>query len=179
MIIETKHIQPKLTDYVLDLLPRPERQVVEWHVAHCAKCEQALKNERLIGTMMQRTLKQATQPANGRLRQLMPPIPQKQQRTLLGFAMQRQLASLCVMLLLIVGGFGWYESQQNHTILPLSPTSLAVTATHTTEPTLTATSTDATTVPMETAVSHNPAPEYSPTPPPNPTPVAVISALSN
>jgi anti-sigma factor RsiW len=177
-MIESTHIQTKLTDYVLDLLPRQERQAVERHVAHCTECEQALQRERHVGFHVRRTLQRVTQPANGRYRHLMPAIPQKKSWLQISIHAQRQLASLSIVLMLLFVGWSWHESRQQSEIFSL-PTAVAVTATYTTEPTATATHAEVTTEPVETAVGHNAALDYSPTPPPHPTPVAVVSAASN
>lgn len=174
------HINTKLGDYVLDLLPQGERYEVERHVAHCPDCEAALASERAVGNLLRGTLNSVTQPENGRLRQLMPAVPAPKKRLILHLNWQRQLASVCVLLILLVGGIGWFESNQNRNVMPL-PTFVAITATYTTEPTLTntATTVKSTAVPAETAVSANPAPAFSATPPPNPTPIAALSTFSN
>ncbi|KAA3664880.1 MAG: hypothetical protein DWQ04_03465 [Chloroflexi bacterium] len=174
------HINTKLGDYVLDLLPRRERREVELHVAHCADCEAALASEKAVGRLLRGTLSSVTQPDNGRLRQLMPTLPTQKQRPAFNFSWQRQLASVCVMLILLIGGFGWYESNQNRNLMPL-PTFVAITATYTSEPTITntATTVKATAEPTVTAVSENPAPDFNATPPPNPTPIAALSTFSN
>ncbi len=179
-MIETRHINTKLSDYVLDLLPRSERREIELHVAHCAECEAALTSEQTVGRSLHSTLSSVTQPDNGRLRQLMPAIPTQKPRTAFNFSWQRRVASVCVMLILVIGGLGWYQSNQNRSMMPL-PTFVAITATYTSEPTITntATTVKATTEPTITAVSENPAPAFSATPPPNPTPIAALAAFSN
>ena len=174
------HINTKTSDYVLDLLPMSERREIELHVAHCAECEAVLVSERAVGRLLHGTLTRATQPDNGRLRQLMPTVPTPKARQAFSFSWQRQLASVCVMLILVMGGFGWYESNQNRNLMPL-PTFVAITATYTTEPTITntATTVKATTEPTITAVSEKQAPSFNATPLPNPTPIAALTTLSN
>ena len=179
-MIETSHINTKSSDYALDLLPRNERREVELHVAHCPDCAAVLASERAVGNLLRGTLNSVTQPENGRLRQLMPAIPTQKKRPVFSLTWQRQLASVCVLLILVVGGIGWFESNQNRSMMPL-PTFVAITATHTTEPTMTNTGTSvkSTAVPTVTAVSENPAPAFSATPPPNPTPIAALTTFSN
>jgi anti-sigma factor RsiW len=75
-----EHINQQIPDYVLNLLPKIERQTVEQHTAVCGHCQTALQAEREMGQMVRLTLQTATQPANGRLAQLMPPIPKHKQR---------------------------------------------------------------------------------------------------
>ena len=179
-MIEPNHINTNLSDYVLDLLPRSEQREVEMHVAQCAECEAALASERAVGRLLRGTLSSVTQPDNKTLRQLMPTPPTQRQRLSFHFTWQRQLASVCVLLILVIGGVGWYESNQNRSMVPL-PTFVAITATYTSEPTSTNTATTekATVEPTITAVSENPAPAFSATPPPNPTPIAALTNFSN
>lgn len=125
------HVTHQLPDYTLNLLPRMERQAVERHTAVCPQCRHALQSEREIGQMVRLTLQTATQPANGRLRQIMPPVPARKQR---GAAWsgrwQRQLALVGLLVMIVLGGFGLNGRTHNNWGVP-SPTSLAATATST------------------------------------------------
>ena len=173
------HINTKISDYVLDLLPQQERRDVAQHVAHCAECEAVLASEQAVGHLLRQTVHEVTQPSNGTLRQLMPAIPGKQSHQwVFNRPWQRQLASVGMLLILLLGGMGWYESNRSSSMGPV-PTFIAITATYTNEPTTTATTTQATAEPVITAVSANPEPAYSATPPPNPTPIAALPAVTN
>ena len=179
-MIETNHIQPKLTDYVLGLLSGQERQDVDHHVATCSACQGALDAEMRMGKLIQHTLHAVTQPTNGRLHQLMPTIPQKRKRWGWNLALQRQVASASVFIMLILGGFGWYNANQQNGLLP-APTYVAITATFTSEPTATEANAAATTLPTETAVANGNVTNQQPninvntTPPPLATPIAALS----
>ncbi len=170
------HIQPKLTDYVLDLLSGQERRDVDHHVAICSVCQDALDSEMQMGRAIQQSLHLVTQPTNGRLQQLMPPIPRKRERWQLNLTLQRQIASALVLSILILGGFGWYNATQQNGFLP-APTYVAITATFTSEPTATEANGAATALPTETAVANQQQPNINvnATPPPLATPVAMLS----
>lgn len=133
-----EHINHQIPDYVLNLLPKMERQAIEQHTAVCGQCHKALSTEREIGQMVRFTLQTATQPANGRLAQLMPAIPAKKQRwsfTMIGW--QRQLAVVTLLVVIFMGSFGvWNGRSQNIWGVP-SPTTLAATATSTKDATAT------------------------------------------
>lgn len=135
-----------------------------------------------IAQMVRSTLHAATQPDNRRLAELMPPIPSRQRsRWTLSLTWQRQLATACVGLLLILGGLGLSHFDRQSGVGP-APTLLAITATYTTEPTNTAVRTATTIAPTATAVAADPAtaPQpalYAPSPPP--TPVAHMVRASN
>jgi anti-sigma factor RsiW len=179
------HVIHQLPDYVLNLLPKLERQAVEQHTAVCGQCQKALRAEREMGKMVRLTLQTATQPANGRLAQLMPPIPtQKRSWPQLMMGWQRQLAVVTLLVVILLGSFGvWNGRSQNIWGVP-SPTSLAATATSTKD--ATATIAQQTTQAQETlaaeemavtAVASPTAQAYiTATPAPEPTPIAAISA---
>ncbi len=177
-MIETNHIQPKLTDYVLGLLSGQERQDVDHHVAICPTCQDVLDSEMKMGRAIQQTLHVGTQPTNGRLQQLMPAIPQKNKQWGWNLALQRQITSALVLSMLILGGFSWYNATQHNGLLP-APTYVAITATFTSEPT--ATEAKATILPTETAVANQQQPHINvnTTPPPQATPIAALSTMSN
>ncbi|NHZ72346.1 MAG: hypothetical protein GWP17_04590 [Aquificales bacterium] len=185
-----EHIAHQLPDYVLNLLPKMERQSVEQHTAVCSQCQYALKSEREIGQMVRLTLQTATQPAHGRLAQLMPPIPaQKQGWPVLMMGWQRQLAVVGLLVAILFGSFGvWNGRSHNIWGVPspatLAATTLATTATSTQD--ATATLTQQTTEAQETlaaegltvtAVASPTAQAYIiTTPAPQPTPIAAIPA---
>ncbi len=110
-----KHVIHQIPDYVLNLLPRPERQAVEQHTAVCPHCQKALQAEREMGQMVRLTLHTATQPANGRLSHLMPPLPTRQKRpspTMIR-GWQRQLALVGVLVMILFGSMGlWHGRSQ-------------------------------------------------------------------
>ncbi len=184
-----EHINHQIPDYVLNLLPKMERQTVEQHTAVCGHCQTALQAEREMGQMVRLTLQTATQPANGRLAQLMPPIPQQKQRwSLMMMGWQRQLAVVTMLVVILMGSFGvWNGRSQNIWGVP-SPTSLAATVTSTTdatatiaqqqttqaEETLTAEGLTTTAVASPSMKATAQASIIS-TPPPPPTPIAALS----
>lgn len=124
------HVIHQLPDYVLNLLPKIEREAVEQHTANCGQCQKALRAERQVGQMVRITLQTASQPANGRLAQFMPPAPaQKQQWSFSIVSWQHQLAVVALLVALFMGSFGVWNS---HNIWSGStPTKLAATATST------------------------------------------------
>ncbi|MCB0036412.1 MAG: zf-HC2 domain-containing protein, partial [Anaerolineales bacterium] len=75
--MESLHIQPQLTDYVLGLLSYDEKKALEQHAALCDVCRQALERERLIAQTVRETLTAVPLPSPARLQQLMPQPPQK------------------------------------------------------------------------------------------------------
>lgn len=121
-----------------------------------------------IARLVRTTLQAATQPDNGRLKQLMPPLPTRRRRLLT--AWQRQLALAGAAMIMCLGLFGLYQTGQQALWPGSAPTQVAITATFTSEPTATATDTAATStaVVLQTAVA-TPAP---------PTPVAALPSAT-
>jgi hypothetical protein len=117
-----------------------------------------------IARLVRSTVQAAGQVENGRLRQLMPPIPVRRARPV----WQRQLATGCAALLLCLGLFGLYHSSQPGA--GASPTYVAITATFTSEPTATETQTVTSTAVAHPAIIATPAP---------PTPVAALPLAVN
>jgi anti-sigma factor RsiW len=181
-----EHINQQIPDYVLNLLPKMERQTVEQHTAVCGHCQTALQAEREMGQMVRLTLQTATQPANGRLAQLMPPIPKHKQRwSLMMMGWQRQLAVVTMLVVILMGSFGvWNGRSQNIWGVP-SPTTLAATATTDATATIAQQTTQAgetlaaegLTVTAVAAPSIQTTAQASiiSTPPPPPTPIAALS----
>jgi len=177
-MMNQQHIQHKLTDYALGLLSQNERQRIERHTLGCADCRQALRREVEVGQIMRDTLAVAVQPPVN-LRPFMPAIPQPGfwQRLRFALAWQRPLAPIALALLLVLGSFGLYLSDQRGAWLNPAPTFLAATATMTDEPTatLTQTRTEQTSGIVQTAVPIAPSPHHiAATPAPNPTPIAAL-----
>jgi uncharacterized iron-regulated membrane protein len=110
------------------------------------------QDDEQIARLVRSTLQVATQVDNGRLKQLMPPAPTRRQR--LQRSWHKQLATACTLFILCLGLFGLYQTGAKTAATPI-----AITATFTSEPTMTATS---------TAVAN-----HTTTPAP-PTPVAAI-----
>lgn len=77
LIMESLHIQPQLTDYVLGLLSYDEKKALEQHAALCDVCRQALERERLLVQTVRETLTAVPLPSSAQLQQLMPQPPQK------------------------------------------------------------------------------------------------------
>ncbi len=184
-MMNQQHIQHKTADYALGLLSPSERRRVERHTMACADCRQALRRETEIGQLVGDTLAIAAQPP-ANLRQFMPTIPQPGfwQRFKFALVWQRPLAPVALVVLLVLGSFGLYSSEQRGPWLNPSPTFLAATATMTDEPTmtLTQTRTEETAEISQTAVPSIPNPrQIVATPAPNPTPIAAlpVKAVSN
>ena len=116
-------------------------------------------DEEQIARLVRSTVQAAGQVDNGRLRQLMPPIPVRRARR----AWQRQLATGLAALLVCLSLFGLYQSNQPGA--GALPTAVAITATFTSEPTATERQTVTTTAVAQTAIAATPAP---------PTPVAAL-----
>lgn len=176
MIDSRQHIQPKASDYVLGLLLPDERRSVEQHAQQCAACDDALRDELRLSQAVRTTLQTATHVTNGRLQSLMPAVPSAKPRRW-ALPVQRQLASVCVLLILFLGGVGLFQNSSQSTPAA-APTLLAATATNTNVPTHTAVMTQAAIVPTSTAVVIEPPIEAS-VPPPAATPVAAAHASSN
>lgn len=129
-----------------------------------------------IAQMVRSTLHTATQPDNRRLAQLMPQIPAQRPSRATALTWQRQLASLCVLALLLLGGVGLWQFEARPGMM-----GVAATATQTTEPTHTVVLTETAVAPTATAVAADtaaPQPLFFDTPPP-PTPVTGIVQTTN
>ena len=140
--------------------------------------------EQQVRQLVRETLTQVGQIENGRLSQLMPPIPKKKRPFWQNCPQRRPMvtqlaAGRHAIHVLLLGGWHWFDTQQTavwHTI----PTSVAVTATTTNTPT--ATQTEAKIEVTETAVSQQPMPIIAiqtPAPPPTPVAAVPIRTLSN
>ncbi|MFQ5398954.1 MAG: anti-sigma factor family protein [Anaerolineae bacterium] len=164
------HVFIQVSDYVLGLLPPEERQQVEQHAAVCAQCRSEIGRERRMSRTVRAALSAATQPAPGRLAELMPPAPQRTGWRL-NFNWQRQLAPITLVLLLALGSLVLHFSARQQTWNPTSPTFLAATATLSHSPTATETETSRffQAEPMTTAVAK--AAPMSATPVPIPAPI--------
>ncbi len=172
MMHQTTHVLNQIPDYVLGLLPRQERLVVEQHTAVCPICNAQLRQESTIAPMLQSTLRAISQPSPQRLRQLMPAPPRAKWQWLQFGGWQQQLALVSLLFTLLLGGTNLYQ-QQNNQLPANSP--LAVTATMTNEPTMTVASVDGEDEPdiQTTAVPALIIPPSS-TPSPPPTPIAAL-----
>ncbi|MCP4356619.1 MAG: hypothetical protein GY796_01195 [Chloroflexi bacterium] len=127
-------------------------------------------SEEQIARMVRATLHKATQPDNGRLQQLMPAIPQKRRWLDWHFSWQRPLATMTVMLIVCLSGFGLYHVNRQPALT--SPTVVAITATFTSEPTAAETEPANELTMTSTAVAHQTQPAIA-TPAPQPTPIAM------
>ncbi|MEM7331752.1 MAG: zf-HC2 domain-containing protein [Chloroflexota bacterium] len=170
---------PQLTDYALGLLNPAERKAVEDHASDCVSCQQALAEELQFTTLVQTTIQTATHVENGRLQKLMPTIPTKKQTIWQRPIWQRQLASICVLAILLFGGLGVYQSNFGDTNGFIAPTSLSITATNTALPTETTVANEPpANVPTSTAVAGQPDSEQSIAPQPAATPIAFVNATN-
>jgi anti-sigma factor RsiW len=181
MMIETNHVFNQISDYVLDLLPGNERKQVERHTSACIQCRLALQQETQLTEMARSTLQIASRPDSRRLRQLMPPVPKQHEswwsRIWQGPMWHKQLVPLGLLLILLFGAWGMWQSGQNSVWASPSPTFLAATATMTDVPTATIVETETAQEGMAplTAVATVPKqPAAVITPAPNPTPVAAL-----
>jgi anti-sigma factor RsiW len=127
----------QIPDYVLDLLPDSKRNQVEKHAAACPECRQAILRQSQIGQAVRSTLGVVTQPPTGRLGQLMPTARAQRSFFSFGFIWQKQMASLCLFIVLLLGSLSLPLAKQRQAWNGPSPTLLAVTATMTEEPTAT------------------------------------------
>ena len=200
---ETYHVHNLLGDYALGLLPHRERQAVEQHTATCVDCRRALQREQQIGRFVRDTLSIAAQPASGRLDRLMPAVPARRSGPFLNQSWQKQLAAVGVAFILLLGSAGLYSANQQGWRNPV-PSFIDITATMTSEPTVTLAQSEATgaveptdtavrsdTIPviLETAAVATPSPSAwpptlaAPSPPTTstkiPTPITAILSLSN
>ena len=125
-----------ISEYVLDLLPALARQEMETHLAACTRCRAAVQQERALARTVRDTVAAATQPAPGRLAQLMPapPVPRKWP---LSNLVWRPAAALCLLLTLFLGTLSLQPPGRDGLLPHPSASALAVTATNT--PTSTAT----------------------------------------
>lgn len=164
-----------LQEYVLDLLPPAERQQLAQDLGRDPALLKRVQQERRVGQLVKNALHQACTVENGRLTQLMPAIP-KQRRPLSSSFAPRQLAMVTLLLVLLLGGWQWFNSGQS-ALWQSPPTIVAVTATITHTPTATETQR----VPTETAVASQTELDTNIviTPAPLPTPVAAVPMNTN
>ena len=173
-MIETNNTPNLLQEYVLDLLPPAEKQQVAQHIGADPLLQAQVKRERQVSQLVKQTLHQASQIENGRLAQLMPPIPERKRPLWFSFA-PRQLAMVAMLFVLLLGGWQWFNSDQP-AMWSSTPTIVAVTATMTHTPAATETQIG----PTETAVAsqNNPTIVITPAPAP-PTPIAAVPVNTN
>lgn len=163
-----------LQEYVLDLLPAAEKQQLARQIGHDPMLLKQVQQERQVGQLVKNTLQQVSTVESNRLAQLMPAIPARKRPFWQSFA-PRQLAMAAMLLVLLLGGWQWFNSEQS-ALWTSPPTSVAVTATMTHTPAATETQT----VPTETAVANQAEPNTVLTPaPPPPTPVAAVPVSTN
>lgn len=97
------HVQDKVSNYVLDLLPAEEQRAAALHIARCEACRLAVQQEREIGRLVQQTLNKGTMPDYGRLQQLMPSVPSRRASVLSLLNPYRQWAVACLLLVVMMG----------------------------------------------------------------------------
>jgi hypothetical protein len=131
--------------------------------------------EEEIARLVRSTLNTAAQMGDLRLKQLMPPIPASRRKRLLFSGWQRQLTMVCLALVLCLGVYGLYQANHQSAWQGPSPTTIAITATFTTEPTATE-SNEGTATETVTAVETQAA--ILATLPPRATPVAALSTTN-
>lgn len=171
-----EQILQQIPDYALGLLPPFERQQVENHAQSCPRCQKALAEEQMLGSLVWSTIHLVTEPTPRQLRPLMPSIPRPQTPSLLR-GWQKQLAPIALLLMLLLGGLGWNAHQQTNWQTN-NPMLLVMTATTTNTPTVTATTIPSTQMPTSTAIAISPTYNLT-TPAPSSTPVALLTYFSN
>lgn len=154
------HVNEKITDYVLGLVPENEKREIAVHITGCLECQQALSQERQISLAVRDALTQATYPDRQRLQELMPPIPQREAASLFGLNWQPRFAFVGLLLMLILGAVSLQTQLRQETWIGTSPAIYSTTAIVTDTPTLTVSATRKDPEPLDTAiptrVSHNP-----------------------
>jgi anti-sigma factor RsiW len=101
--MDTDHVQPLISDYVLGLASAEERRQVERHSLACAACASALERERRLASMVRQTAQAATLPAS-RLAQLRPALPRRFSAP--HKRLSRQLAPAMMILVLLCASLG-------------------------------------------------------------------------
>lgn len=145
MTLETgaTHVTALIPDYVLDLLEGEEQRAVSSHLAHCRRCQHAVRRERQIVFALRDTIATATRPDTKRLSALMPEAPPRAPAMLP--LIYKPLAATLLLLLVILGSMA-LQSGRHQPIWPgTAPGIFAATAsatnTATDTPTMAATST--------------------------------------
>lgn len=134
---ENQHIISQIPDYVLDLLPSTERQMVTLHIAHCWRCRQAVIGQREIGAVVKKTITRAAAVEESHLAGLMPDIPrQKGIRAIINQS-QRQIIVASCLLILAVASVGMQLRLQNSSWLATSPALISTSVMMTKTPTAT------------------------------------------
>ncbi len=176
-MIESKKVSQEISDYVLDLLSPADRKQVEENAARSPAYKARLQRERHVEQLVHTTLHETTMPESGRLRQLMPEIPQqKRPFSFFSTGWAQQVIAVAALAIFILGGFSVYQSQQNP-IYNSTPTLTAATATFTNEPT--ATTDDGEMAATSTAVAIQPAQQSDITPAPVATPIAALPPITS
>lgn len=98
-MLAQEHPSNKLSDYVLGLLSPAERQRIDRHLARCARCRQALKQERSMTREVRQTLHAATRPSPEQLTRLLPPASSVQRRRRFEAMLRPALAFSIVLVL--------------------------------------------------------------------------------
>lgn len=183
-MIHPTETHPQLSEYVLGLLPWEERRRVEQHAADCPACQARLAQEQRLVQQVKTTVQTAGHVTNGRLQQLMPPVPTPATSRRYGGTWQRQLASVCVLMLMLLSSFGLFQFTGQTNPAGVSVTQLAITATATSEPTETAVATEAAqigpqTVVMSRQTAVEPVQVRLAIQPPAPTPLAALPPAGN
>lgn len=130
-----------------------------------------------IAQLVRSTIHQATQPDNRQLKQLMPPLPHRRPKQSLFQAWSRQVTAVCAAFIICLGLFGFYRSNQSAIWPGDTPTSIAVTATYTSEPTATESKEDIAATSTAKAAGSQTA-SLTATPVPQPTKIAALPAAA-
>lgn len=164
MILKSKQIHPDTTAYTLGLLSADERRAVEQHAVHCPVCRGEMEADRRLNLLVRSTLQTTSHVDNGRLRKLMPALPNRRAARWPA-TLQRQLVPVSMLLLLFFSGLGVYQTMQHEPTSGVGfPTALAATATYTVSPTETTSMTRTVEEPTETVVASSPGQPVTPSP---------------
>lgn len=187
-----EEILHQIPDYVLGLSSPKQSGAIEQHISHCATCYHAVLQERSFGRLVRSTVDAATTPNYGRIRSLMPPVPQKRRAVPVIAGWQKKVAPALLLMLLVIAGLTLNTMLPAGTVPSLVATAHAATATSTYAPTATM----AQSLPENEELDYSPDMTYSntidtallvpapsadrpvETPDPLPTPVAAIRQVT-
>ena len=106
------HVEELVSDYVLDLLSETQRAEFAIHISRCTNCSRLVADERQIGDLISKTIK-VTAPAQGRLKELRPPVPVKRAGLLSQAPYSHQLVFAAMLIIAIFASMNLLYSQQS------------------------------------------------------------------
>jgi predicted anti-sigma-YlaC factor YlaD len=127
MSCQEQEIRAFLSDYVLELLPAAQVQLVEAHLAECEHCWSIVRQDRELGRAVSVTVRAAAQPVLPRIPSLMPvPAPRRSRQLYLW----QPLAALALLAMLYLGSLQMIQPRGPYAPPTLPTTTLVATATH-------------------------------------------------